>query len=510
MTTNLIPPLTIYYYSPYSMEKTAINNGKRNNSFFNEYQSIYGTSTAILLNEPQTKFSNAVICSTCNKFATLYLTNTNNILSNPIGNFSAKQSYLKLQQSSILYCHVGILIHYIYDSNGFNYGTIIVNIKNNNFVNSFDSNGSLSDCNVNLKIIFADGYYNYLNTPFVPNIQNSINVNILNGIRTLTIPSDPSGLYVPVFINDIAKYDIATFYYPPLQSTFESQDLQMEEYFLDTKLYLDKALTFPYGQLNILSDINKSPINFNVYDGLFFQLFSLNNISPVVSNGNILGLTFANKYQTGSIGYTSVSGTIYPTLVLYADRDYDYLNYLMFLYKKAPIIITEINPDTTRTIYVPPKPLNFSTPPIIYPNNVVTDTGIIYNKFYILSGNNSITFDVSQEHQNITLFSKIYDSYDPLTGNFGNQIGTWICYKFILNQNNQVYVGTLGYISFLNGQFISNSYVVVNKLDKIGALIPETNIKTCVTSASDDYGYSASFVYYTKFDGYAYCEVGYL
>ena len=69
---SLIPPLLVYYYSPYSMEGTSLNNGKLNNAFYNTYKSSFGQSTNILLNYNPTKFSNDTICSTCNKFATIF------------------------------------------------------------------------------------------------------------------------------------------------------------------------------------------------------------------------------------------------------------------------------------------------------------------------------------------------------------------------------------------------------------------------------------------------------
>jgi len=251
---SLIPPLVLYYYSPYSMEGTSLNNGKLNNAFFNEYKSTFGPSTNILLNYNPTKFSSDAICSTCNKFATLFLTNNNDNLTDPIGNSTWKVTYLKLDQLKNIYINTGIVMLNIYDNNEFNYGTIIYNIKNQYFSNICDINGNTgSNINSNFKIIFADGHYNYLNNLITAGIQNEISMQIKNGIRKIIIPQDPTGLYIPKYVDASLNGLVPSLYLQSPNSTFINADLIMEEYNLSSGLYLDKSITINIGEFNILS-----------------------------------------------------------------------------------------------------------------------------------------------------------------------------------------------------------------------------------------------------------------
>ncbi len=507
---QIIPPLELYNYSPFSMEGTSVNNGKLNNSFYNTYNSIYGTSTAIKLNIPATNFNNNSICTTSNYFATLYFTNTNDVLSNPIGNATLKRTYYKTQQSNIYYTYSGIGLFNIYDSFGFNYGSLIFCIKNQNFETLFDTHGSLSDSIIEFCIIRGDGYYNYLNKPFFINQYNTIKVIIQNGIRIINIPSDPSGKYIPFFIADSIKSNIPSIYFPVFQTTFENKDLQMEEYNLYCPLYLNKSLNINIGQSNILSIINKNIFNSNVFDGMFLELFSINKSNSLIQYGNILGLTFSNNYQTGSVGFTNEPGTTYPVIVLYSDNDFEYL-YLNVdgIVQVSNTFVIQVNSDTTRTIYLPPKPVNYITPTIIYPPNYIKEK-VIYNKFYVQTPNNSVTFGTSANVQNITLFSNIYDSYDSDTNQFGNLIGIYMIFNFILNQDNQTYTATLGYINFLNDEWINIAYVLNNGLDKIGSPTCGLNITSTIITASPGFTYSAYLVKIKTFVGYSIFNVGYI
>ena len=510
MTTTIIPPLVFYCFSPYSMEGTSLNNGKLNNSFFNNYNSIFGPSTNITLNYNPTRFSNDTICSTCNKFCKLFLTNNNGILSNVIGNATLKVSYLKLEQLRNIYNFNGISMNNIYDEKEFNYGSIIINCKDQTFSSVMDINGNNIDMIFKSKIIYADGYYDYLNSPIVPNIQNEVTLEIINGIRTLKLPLDPTGLYIPKFISNSLVGLIPTLYLPSsLNSTFTNTSLQMEEYNLTSPLYLNNSLSLDVGVINTLTTLNKNVFNNNVYDGLFFNLYSVNNINPLVESGDILGITATNIYQTGSVGYINPPGIRFPIIVIYADNDFDYLNYNSDITRFSTFVI-EINSNGTYTFFLPPKPKNFVPPPILYPENKILPDKIVYNKFYTKPSNNSSVFDNNVTCQNITLFSDIYDNYDELTGLFGNVIGKLTIFKFILNKNNIIYTGTIAYYNFINNEYITSVFIIKNGLDKNGSLIPGINIKSAIIASSDDYGFNSYFLNIDTFKNYFAHSVGYI
>jgi hypothetical protein len=509
---SLIPPLLVYFYSPYSMEGTSINNGKLNNAFYNTYKSPFGQSTNILLNNNPTKFSNDAVCSTCNKFATIFLKNNNDTLSDPIGNGTWKFTYLKLNQLNNSYTFSGIIMINFYDRNQFNYGTLILNVKNQFFSNICDINGNngLNET-LKLKIIYADGYYDYLNNPIIPNIQNEISVQIINGIRQVNIPKDPTGLYIPNFVTADLTGLVPSLYFPPHSSTFNNTDLIMEEYNLSNNLYLDSSITISSGQMNILSIINKNTFDSNLNDGLFFELYNINNISPLSASGNIFGLTFTYNYQVGSVGYISTTGIKYPVIVLYADGDFDYLNFNIDndLTKFNTFVITT-NADSTRTIYLPPKPSNFILPTILYPDNKILPGKTIYNKFYSKAVNNTSIYDSTIEYLNITLFNDIYDSYDPVTELFGNVIGKITIFKFIFNKNNQTYTASIVYNSFFNNEYITSIYIIKNGLDKNGALSSNQNIRSNIIASSDGYGFNSYFKKTKCFTNYCDTSIGYL
>ena len=510
MATSLIPPLVFYYYSPYSMEGTSLNNGKLNNSFFNTYKSTFGPSTNITLNCNPTKFSNDSVSSTCNKFCTLFLTNHNDILSNVIGNGTAKMTYLKLEQLKNIYIGNGIGLFNIYDENEFNFGSIITNIKDQQYSSVMDINCNNTDMILKLKIIYADGYYDYLNTPLIFNIQNEITIEIMNGIRTVKLPLDPTGLYIPQFISNSLTGLVPSLYLPSsLNSTFLNTDLQMEEYNLTASLYLNNSFTLNVGEINTLSILNKNVFDNNVYDGLFLNLYSVNNTSPLVESGNILGLTSTYIYQTGSVGYINPPGLRFPVIVIYADNDFDYLNYNSDPTRFNTFVI-EINNNGTYTFYLPPKPKNFVPPTILYPQNIILPDKIIYNKFYTKPANNSSVFDNTVTCQNITLFSDIYDNYDNVTGLFGNIIGKVTIFKFILNKNNLIYTGAICYLNFINNEYITSVYVLKNGLDKNGGLSPNINIKCSIIASSDGYGFDSYFMNIETFKNYNLCSIGYI
>ena len=505
-----IPPLEFYYYSPYSMAGTSLNNGKLNSSFFNTYNSTFGQSTNIQLNFNPTKFSNDTICSTCNKFSTLFLTNNNNFLSDPIGNKTKKNTYLKLEQLKNVYVQNGITMINIYDSNLFNYGTLIVNSKDQYYESILDINGNNIDGIFTAKIIYADGYYDYLNDPLIANIQNEINVQIIGGIRKVILPLDPTGLYIPKFISNSIVGLIPTLYLPAsLNSTFVNTDLQIEEYNLTSTLYLDNSFNLPIGESNVLSVISKNIFDNSVYDGLFFNLYSVSNSSPLVQNGNILGLTSTYLYQTGSVGYQAPTGLRYPVIVLYADNDFDYLNYNPDPSRFNTFVI-EINANSSFTFYIPPKPSNFIPPTILYPENLILANKTIYNKFYAIQPNNSSVFDNAVQNQNITLYSDIYDNYDQNTGLFSNVIGKLTVFKFILIKNNQTYTTSICYCNFINNEYLTSISVVKNDITKNGALTPNINIRNSVIASSDGYGFNSYFIDINTFKNYNFYNVGYL
>lgn len=510
MSNSLIPPLVFYSYSPYSMEGTSLNNGKLNNSFFNTYKSVFGPSTNITLNSNPTKFSNDSISSTCNKFSRLFLTNNNDTLSNEIGNLTTKMTFLKLEQLKNIYILNGIAMNNIYDENQFYYGSIIVNVKDQNYSSVMDINGNNTDMILKIKIIYADGYYDYLNTPLIPNIQNEITVEIINGIRTAKIPLDPTGLYIPNFISNSLVGLVPSLYLPSsLNSTFLNTELQMEEYNLTQSLYLNNSLTLNVGEINTLSILNKNIFDNDVYDGLFFNLYSVNNSSPLVESGNILGLTSTHIYQTGSVGYINPSGLRFPIIVIYGDNDFDYLNYNSDPTRFNTFVI-EINNNGTYTFYLPSKPKNFVPPTISYPENKILPDKIIYNKFYTKPSNNSSVFDNTVACQNITLFSDIYDSYDEVTGLFGNIIGKVTVFKFILNKNNQIYTGAFVYYNFSNNEYLTSVYVLKNGLDKNGSIVSGVNVKEAIIASSDNYGFNSYFNNVTSFKNYNLSNIGYL
>lgn len=507
---SIIPPLIFFHYTPYSMEGTTLNNGKLNSAFFNTYKSIFGTSTNILLNSNPTKFSSDTVCSTCNKFAKLFLNNHNDTLSNPIGNTTNKSSYLKLQQLKNIYNISGFFMFNIYNENQFNFGTIVCNLATQNFNNIADANGNRGLNSVNkAKIIFANGYYDYLNDPFSSNIQNEIIVEITNGIRKVIIPEDPTGKYIPKFITIDLKKLVPTLYYPPFNSTFVNSELVMEEYNLSTGLYLDSSITVKVGVNNILSVINKNIFDNNLDEAFFLALYSVNKTSPLINSGNILGLITSYNYDAGSTGFTNKGGTILPEIILYADGDFDYLNYSDNLNRFNTIAIL-VNPDNTRTLYFPPKPINFVPPPVVYPDNFILPDKIIYNVFYSKPGSNSSIYDNNTLNQNITIFSELYDSYDPITELFGNEIGKLILFKFIFTSNNQTYTSAICFYSFFNNEYITSTYVLKNGLDKNGSLVQNQNIKSTDIASSDGYGFDSYFTDIKTFKNYYSYNVGYV
>ncbi len=511
--STLIPPLIVYFNSPYSMEGTTLNNGKLNDSFYNTYKSKFGTSVNIKLNYNPTKFSNDSVCSTCNKFSELFLTNTNGILTEPIGNLTMKQSYLKLEQIKNIYNVSGIMMFNFYDRNLFNYGTIICNIKNDFFSIISDSNGN---CGLNtihkIKIIYADGYYDYLNFPFNPNIQNEIIIQIDNGIRKMIIPDDPSGLYIPFFIDKNNTKNLLPVLYsePFTTSTFINNNLVMEEYNLNTDLYFDKITSINVGKFNISTIINKNIFPNNYYDALFLELFTVNNTNPLVASGNFIGFVYSYKYDPGSVGFLTNTNTVrFPLILVYGDGDFDYLNVPSDVYKFYHSII-EIEENSYRTIYMPLKPPNYVPPTINYPPNSALPNKTIYNNFYLDLENNSSLYDNSAQNQNITLFSNIYESIDPVTGNPTNPIGKYVVYKYIFTSNSQTYTLCFNYFSFENEEYFTSVYAIKNNLNKNGNVIPEQLIKSTILASSDGYGYFVWFVKLNTFNNYSYCQVGYL
>ncbi len=506
----LVPPLEFYYYSPYSMEGTSLNNGKLNSAFFNTYKSTFGPSTNIALNYNPTKFSPDTVCATCNKFATIFLSNDNDELLNPIGNQTLKFTYLKLDQLKNIYNYSGINLFNIYDENQFNYGTIICNGKDQFFSVISDSNGNNgTDIVMKKKIIYADGYYNYLNYPIIPDIQNEINILISNGIRKVIIPQDPSKQYIPNFITGNLTGLVPSIYYSSLNSTFANLDLKMEEYNLSTGLYLDNSIKIQAGEFNVLSVLNENIFDKNLNDNLSFTMYNVDNSSPLINSGNIFGLSTLYNYETGSIGYTSPPGLRQAVIILYADNDFDYLNYNDDPSRFNTFVI-EVNPDNTRTIYLPPKPINFKPPTIVYPENIVYPDKIIYNKFYGKPSSNSSIFDNTNQYQNITLFTDLYDNYDSQTGLFGNQIGKLTIFSFILVKNNQTYSATICYFSFFNNEYITSVSIVKNSLDKVGALTPGQVVKGTIIASSDGYGFNSYFVTGETFKNYYFQSVGYI
>jgi hypothetical protein len=505
---SLIPPLLFYFYSPYLMEGTTLNNGKNNSTFFDTYLSTFGSAANITINNNPQKFSNEIICSSLNKFATLFLNINNNNLYDPFGNLTCKVTFLKLDQLKNIYIIGGLIIFYMYDNKNFNFGTIICNFQNQDYSNIADINGNIAFNSISkLKIIKADGYYYYLNFSFVLDQQNEITIEINNGIRKLIIPNDPTGLYIPVFIDSSTVNLVPSFYFQNYDYTFKNSDLQIEEYNLQTSLYLDENLTIKIGEFNNLAIINKNIFNSNFNDGLFFGMISINNSSPLLQTGNILVLSYSSNYNVGSIGYSSKIGSKLPLIIIYGDGDYEYLN---FAFNFAPTSVILINPNLSRTLFLPPKPKNFTFPTISYPDNKILPGKILYNKFYSETSTNSVIFDTSSQYQNITLFSNIYDSFDNVTGKFGNVIGKITTYKFILTKNNETYSTEFNYITFIDNDYLTSVYVLKNGLDKYGSISQDLMINTLIIAASSDYGYSSWYIKIESNDKSNYFQVGFL
>ncbi len=270
-------------------------------------------------------------------------------------------------------------------------------------------------------------------------------------------------------------------------------------------LFLDSNIKVVGGELNTLSILNKNIFDSELDDNLSIIMHSIDNSSPLITSGNILGLQFSYNYQPGTIGYTSPAGKRYPVLMLYSDGDFDYLNYI-----DKPSFVIEINPNSTRTIYLPPKPPNFIPPTIIYPENKILPDKIIYNKFYSKPASNSSIYDTINTYQNITLFSDLYDSYDPITNKFGDHIGKLTVFKFIFTKNNQTYTSSIYYYTFKNNEYISCVSIVKNGLDKNGDLTPGQTVKNAFISRSDGYGYNTYFLKCETFKNYYLLSVGYV
>ena len=480
----LIPPLSMFNYSPVSPDNSSPGTASPNNSFFNSTNSLYSIPIAIANNIVPTSFDKNSFTHTFNSTTPLYLSNNNGILSSPIGNAIGKTLNIKSNINTIYnYRNGHFYTLLIYDSNIY-YGSIIVSCAKTYKI-SFNSNGAWNDGVYDFNIIYSDGYYAYLTNNV--NIYSIIKLEIIDGIRSLTIPADPTGKYA--LVNVIAKYNLISLcYFNNITSNFVSNNNNvMNDYFLNATLTQDIDVKLPVGNY-LVNAITKYNNNFNSNnDGLAFQLFSIPKTSSILKQGNIFGLLVLYNKSFTNVGTIIRGNTPSYGVILYADGDFDYLNNEgVLLY---PYLQTIDNNTGARIVNIPSIPSDYVIPITKVSPNITVDGVTTYYTFYYAKLNNANVYNSDYNVQSYTLgTTDMYDSYDFVTNTPGNIIGSVIAYKITLKSSNGVQTtGTVTSYNFDNGSSLFTATVDNYSLTNIGDIISGVTQKQNIISSSLNY-----------------------
>lgn len=286
--SSIVPPLKFYFYSPVSPDNSSPGTAAPNNSFFNSTNSLYTIPISIANNIVPKSFDKNSFIHTFNLTTELYSTNNNNVLSGLLGNYIIKISNIKSNINTVYNYRNGHLGTFIVYNNHIYYGTIITSFAKTYKIN-FNSNGGNNDGVYEYNVIYSDGYYAYLTNSV--KVYNIITIEIINGIRNVTIPADPTGKYE--LVNVIAKYNMLDLcYYNNIESNYVSNNNNViSDYFLNAVLTQDADITLPVGTY-LSNYINKyNLVNTSNIDGIQLQIFSSNlQTSQLIKQGNIFGL----------------------------------------------------------------------------------------------------------------------------------------------------------------------------------------------------------------------------
>ena len=476
---KIYPLLKFYYYSSKSPTNSSAITSIPNNSFFNSLNTNESIASAICTNVPNSSFDKNIFTHTYNSYAKLYLHNNNNILSNSIGNLLAKVLSIKINNFNNIYAYNSLLTYYIYDQSNFNLGTILCSYTYN-YLSQIDSNGSLIDNKYLLNIIYSDGYYTYL----MNNTSLKITIEIINGIRNVTIPSDPTNNYDP--IDNILNYNlIDLFSFKNTNSNFTPTDNPLCTYLITGQIFDINS------HIQIGTTLNSYTIvlntnNSNNYDCAEYQIFSIDKTSSMLAkSGKILGLIVESNKIITTFGSFSNTIRILNGIILYADGDFAYLNSTNKLlpYKESIDKKTAI-----RTISVPDISIN-NIPITFVPENQVINKKAIYYTFYHVELNNSNVYNNTIDTQEFTLGTNyLYDSYDSINNIYGNVIGSMIVNKTtsILHNNDILTMTNISY-NFNNGLILFIVGVYIKPLTKIGNLINGITINQKIISCSPEF-----------------------
>ena len=478
--SKIYPVLKFYFYSPNSPNHSSPTTAISNNSFYNQVNTCNSVASAISMNLTLTSFDKNIFSHTYNANANLYLNNTNDILSNSIGNLLAKRLSIKTNNFNNIYANNQLVTFYIYDQSNFNFGTITCSFAYN-YLSQLNSNGFDLDSIYIMNVIYSDGYYTYL----INNPSLKITIEIINGIRNVTIPSDPSNNYDPT--NNILNYNlIDLFSFKNTDSNYTLTDNTLNTYFITGQIF-DKNLQIQIGQ-SLISHTNVLNATYsNNHDCLDLQIFSIENTSSVLAkSGNILGLIVeSDKIITTHGSFSNTNDTLFGS-ILYADGDFTYLNATNTLlpYKES------INKQTgIRTLSVPDiNPYNKLN--TFVPENQIINGKMVYFTFYYLNVNNSNVYNNAIDTQDYTLASNfIYDSYDYINNIAGNIIGSIIVYKTtnITLQNNNIITMSFSTFNFNNGLILFTVGVYILPLTKIGDRVNGTSIHKKIISCSPEF-----------------------
>ncbi len=493
MSTQIIPPLKLYFYSPQSIANSSNATGVQNNNFFNITNTLYSIATQIAINQPTNSFNKDIYAHTYNGQVQLYLNNNNGVLSENIGNVLSKKMVLKINSFNPIYSNNGLHNFFIYDTNNFKYG-IIIYVFSENYLYHVNANGFTPDGTYYSRVVYADGYYSYLVRDL--NSQTAtIKTIISNGIREMIIPPDPTGKYDP---NSNIFYDtFPAFYYGPYNSTYQNNSvIPIQDYNIYSDIFLDVSLN-PVTKCGNLLFQNCITNNLNFpsnYDMLYTFCFSVQKSFSLSLSGNILGLLVASDLTLANTGGLEKTNATQNIVIIYADGDFDYLNEINTPYA----IKLNIDPVTgERTVNLPVKPPNYQPPVLTKLPNQFVNNKWIWNDFYVGKKNNSIIYDSSIKVQNFTLATnEVYDSYDLINNVPGKIIGTAISYTNVskTSESTQLHF-TFTQYNFNNGSLLFTCYVSTVSLNKVGGLPNNFIIFPNVFSSSDNYIQNGNILY---------------
>lgn len=490
--SQIVPPLTIFNYSPQCINNTSNATGSVNNNFFNDSNSPYSVSTQISINSPSNSFNKDVFSQNFNGQTVLYKTNINGELFEEIGNCLVKKFLVKTNSSASTCATNGFFIFYIYDRDNFNYGTILFTLKTSSET-VLNSNGYFLDGTYLFDVIYSDGYYTYL-TKDLNSITNEL-VGIINrGVRTLNIPPDPTGKYDPENIDKFTYFP--AFYFGSYNSTYINNTvIPIQDYNLYTKINLQASLNpvTNFGntlfQGCITNNLNFSDNN----DILYFNCFSIERKFQLSQSGNILGLFLSPNQALTNTGALNINEGL-KGVIIYADGDFEYLNEISFPYTYK---LNSEQISNTVIVSLPIKPFNYAPPVLNFLPNREQEGVFTWNNFYVDKLNNSIIYDPTIEVQNFTLATnKVYDSYDFRTNLPGNIIGNAISYT-VANKTSPSTVLHLNFTqyNFNNGTTLLTCYVSTIVLSRLGGLPNRTIIFPNVFSSSNNYIANGNILY---------------